>query len=58
MLPILETERLILRPLTEEDYEACFRKKSLWETPLFSKDQKKFIFWIKKTVEKEFILYF
>ena len=25
MLPILETERLILRPLTTEDYEACFK---------------------------------
>ena len=44
MLPILETERLILRPLTEEDYEACFRKKSLWETPLFSEEQKKIRF--------------
>lgn len=48
MLPILETERLILRPLTEEDYEACFRKKSLWETPLFNKEQKKLDFKLKK----------
>lgn len=58
MLPILETERLILRPLTEEDYEACFRKKNYGKLHFLAKNKKKFRFWIKKTVEKEFILYF
>ena len=44
MLPILETERLILRPLTEEDYEACFRKKNYGKLHFLAKNKKKFRF--------------
>lgn len=58
MLPILETERLILRPLTEEDYEACFnwcgdpRVNTFMLYPLYKKaeDVKE---WLKTTNKDE-----